>query len=80
MKFKKINSIILTVVSIFSMSAVPTFAGRTSQHSGSRINQKTSSKIGDKKPSPQRNISKKSHNKICFCISCGCHVQDLKER
>lgn len=62
------------------MSAVPTFAGRTSQHSGSRINQKTSSKIGDKKPSPQRNISKKSHNKICFCISCGCHVQDLKER
>ena len=62
------------------MSAVPTFAVRTLQKSESKNNQKTSSKIRNKKPSSQPNISKASHDNVCFCVSCGGHVQNLKER
>ena len=74
MKFKKISVIVLTIVSTFSMSVAPTFAGRAETRVVVRVNPNTSSKTADKKPSSKRNSTKKLGHRIYFCINCGGRV------
>ncbi len=80
MKFKKINLISLSVLSIFSISVSSVFAGRTGLLAKNKANRVSSSVTNGKKPSVEKGMPQKNDPRIYFCFSCGRHLNSARER